>query len=1233
MIFSGFGSWASYVPEWTKNQLLFQKKFFYHCMRVSFVWMICMVCCLQVIWANHSHAQTLNEISITLSLKDESLEHAFKKIEKLTPFRFAYKKSDISAVKNLNLETRFTPVDQVLQLLLEGTPLQFEQSDYTIFISTRIPLNGEKITEKSITGDTAITIRGKVLSPEGNSLAGAVITVKGTRFGTAASPNGNFEIRDVPPHSILQISFVGFELYEVPVTGETNYFLVKMTPSKEHLDEVTVSVVNTGYQKLPKERSTGSYSIITAKDLEKIPVANLIQRIEGLATGLQPTIKSGDNSFVYQGLTQGIASSTRTIGTNDYDVNVRGNTTMRGEKMPLIVVDGFPTEFDIKTLNPGDIEQITILKDAAAASIWGARAANGVIVIDTKKGRSKTAPAVNISTNFTAYGTPRFNYLPLANSAQIINYEEEVINKNLNAYNPLTIAPMYKYYKSDASDLVYKVKAGIIDSATYKAGIAELSAINGYDQYKKYLLQPANAQTYNLSVSGGNDFHTYYLSAAYSREVTSAVGSSGDRFTITANQGFKLLKKANLGISLKTSQFNYNNNGIGVSRVGIGSNTYLPYNQIVDENGNKVYYSYNYYKGRTDTLQSLRGYKNWGYNYLEELSANDKTTKDQNYSGTISLNIPVYKGLSVNGEFMLEKYYQTNRSWNSPDSYAARDAVNMGTSVNYATGNLTYGIPQGGILQQGTSNNTNYSARGQLLYNATINNIHQINAIAGTEIRQTKQGQSSPTLMYGYNMQTGVTQPVQGTYVNVNGATVTAYSLPTSQQYDRTRRYLSYYANAAYTLMNKYSLSGSVRYDDYNNFGVDRKYRATPLWSAGAKWNITGEKFIQQANFINMLALRATYGYNGNIATDVYPFTAIGLSSSWVTGQPAAFVNQPANPALRWEKTGVINLGLDYGLFNNRLMGSIEWYSKKGKDILYQFPIDPTYGVNGSTLTTNNTRINAKGFEASITAAFVRRKHIDWAATFNFSYSRNKIVDTRFAPTSSTYSSLSGTNITGYPTNALWAYRFAGLNNTGMTQVYAADKSTKLAPSQNPTSIEALYYAGTTVAPYYGSLSQTFRFKQFTLFALGTYSFGSVFRRPTVSTYTSTRQPLVQYDLNKDIDKRWRKAGDEANTNVPGIAGVYAPLSLFRYAFSDINVLSGSYIRLREVSLSYGLPADIAKKILARNIDFTFTVRNPGLLWTKNREGIDPDFIPYLSMNTLGLPPSASYNMALSINF
>jgi hypothetical protein len=159
------------------------------------------------------------------------------------------------------------------------------------------------------------------------------------------------------------------------------------------------------------------------------------------------------------------------------------------------------------------------------------------------------------------------------------------------------------------------------------------------------------------------------------------------------------------------------------------------------------------------------------------------------------------------------------------------------------------------------------------------------------------------------------------------------------------------------------------------------------------------------------------------------------------------------------------------------------------------------------------------------------------------------------------------------------------------------------------------------------------RYKQFTFYALGVYSFGSVFRRPTVSTYTSTRFAYTQYDLNKDIDKRWRKAGDEATTNVPGIAGTYAATSLFRYDFSDINIRSGSYIRLREVSLGYDLPNAIASRITAKNINFSIAVRNPGVLWTKNKEHIDPDFLPYLTGNVLALPPAASFNMALNITF
>ncbi len=1228
MFFFTFGSGKAYALQGAGQQLHLNKRLLYFCMRVSMIWTICMIVCLQM-WARNSHAQSLGEVSISLNLDHETIIQAFRKIEKSTPFRFAYKKASISTARRLSMDVRMKPVDEILDLLFDGTGLKYEQSDYSIIVTDTATVHRERLIEKAMNADTSIIVRGKIMSDENTPLAGAVIRVTGTSYGTASGTNGNFEIRDVPLNSTLAISFVGYTSQELKVNGSTNYFLVKMEKAQNTLDAVTV--VSTGYQSLPKERSTGSFSVITAKELEKIPTANLIQRIEGLVTGLQPKIMAGDNSFLYQNLTQGINSDTRTVGNNDYDLNVRGNTTVLGEKMPLIVVDGFPTNFDLKTLNPADIEQITVLKDAAAASIWGARAANGVIVIDTKKGKSRTTPSINFSASYTTFGSPRFDYLPLANSAQIINYEEEVINKNLNLYSPFSPNPSLQLYKSDASTLVYRLRAGQIDSATYRSEIAKLSSINGYDQYQRYLLQNASAQNYNLSVSGGNESHTYFLGASYSREIPSAVGNNGDRFTLTANQSFKLLKKATLELGLRASAFNYNYNGIGLSRIGSGTNTFLPYNQVFDENGNKVYYSYNYFKGRTDTLQSKYGYQNWGYNYLDESQSTQRSIKDNNFAGNISLNVPIIAGLSASGQFMMEKAYQDTRTWNGPESYYTRDIVNTATALNYAARTISYGIPRGGILSQSRGDNTNYSARGQLIYNAVLGSIHQLNAVAGTEIRQTKAGQTIDPVIYGYNMQTGIGQPVLANYVNVNGTAVTAFSISSTGQQNKTRRFLSYYANAAYTLMDKYSLSGSVRYDDYNNFGVDRKYRATPLWSAGAKWAMHKEKFLENVSWLNSLALRATYGYNGNIAQGIYPFTNISIGTNFTTGLPSASIISPANPTLRWEKTGVVNIGLDYAILNNRLSGTFEWYSKKGRDLLYAFPVDPTYGV--STMIANNTKVDAKGFEASLSGVLVTSKSINWTATFNFSYNKNKIVDTRFIPTSSTYSALSGTNIAGYPTNAVWVYRYAGLDNTGMTQVYDADKQTKIPPSRNPTGIDALYYAGTTTAPYYGSLSQTFRYKQFSLYAIGMYSFGSVFRRPTISTYTSTRQAYVFYDLNKDIDLRWRNPGDELTTQVPGIAGSFAPTSLFRYANSDINILDGSYIRLREVSLGYDLPASVANKIAARNINFSLAVRNPGLLWTKNKEGIDPDFIPYLNSNTLGLPPSASYTMTINIGF
>lgn len=1165
--------------------------------------------------------------TVTYSSKQAKLKQVFAAIEKQTGYVFFYDADLLKEVKWVKLDVKDMPLPQALDLLFKDIPFTWVQTSKTITITRKIPVANDTKTDNAAL--VLIDVRGKVVNESGEPVIAATIIGKTSRQIVISNDNGEFVMKGIEGTEVLIISGVNILTTEFPVKGRTQLHIIVKNKIVQQ-GGITITV-NNGYQQISKERAAGSFAVITSKELEKMPAANLLHRIEGLVTGVQPRITAGDNSFVYSGLVQGINSSTRTVGNNDYDINIRGNSTLNGEKMPLIVVDGFPTEVDIKSLNPADIEQITFLKDAAASSIWGTRASNGVIVIETKKGRLKQAPVVNYSTNLTIYGKPRLDYLPLLNSAQQINYDQELVNKNIYPYNPLTSAASSKFYVSDGMDLTYKVRAGLIDSATYKTAIGNLAAIDGYAQYSRYLLQPASSMDHNISVSGGSDFHTYFFSASYAKEIPTSIGNKGERFTVTANQSFKILKKATLSIGFRSAIFNYQNNGIGVSALAASARAYLPYNQVYDVNGNKKYYSYSYYAGRTDTLQRNRGYMNWGYNYEDELNSTSRITKDQNYSGNVSLNIPIMKGLSINGQLMGEKFYQISRTDYSPESYYVRDLVNTATSVNYATGVLTYGIPKGGILQQSFANNTNYSARVQAVYNGVIKTNHQLNVVAGSEIRQTLQTQTVPTTQYGYNSQTGIAQSILASYVNVNGQTVTTSSISSGSQQDKRRRFLSYYGNAAYTFLNRYSFTGSVRYDDYNNFGLDRKYRATPLWSTGIKWDITKEDFMH-VKWLNSLSLRTTYGYNGNLSLDAAPFTTISLSSSsFLTGLPYATIISPANPELRWEKTGVLNIGVDYAVLNRRLSGTVEWFRKKGVDLMYNFPIDPTFGV--STLTRNTSTITGNGWEAAVNGVIIENKAFSWSSTLTFTYSANKITDSRFQPNSSFFSSLSGGAVKGYPTTALWAYRFAGLDATGMAQIYGNDKTTKLAPNVNPTALSAMYYAGTTVAPYYGGFMNSFGYKNFSFYALVSYSFGSVFRKPTVSSYPSSRLVNVPFDLNKDIDLRWRKAGDELTTNVPGIAGAYATTSLFRYMYSDINILSGDYIRLREVALSYELPKLLTEKIKTKSVKVSATVRNPGLLWTKNKEHIDPDFPPILSGTQVKLPPSAAYTFSLNVNF
>ncbi|MGJ1408282.1 SusC/RagA family TonB-linked outer membrane protein [Sphingobacterium thalpophilum] len=1083
-------------------------------------------------------------------------------------------------------------------------------------------------------------ISGTVRSASGKPIPFASIWIKDTRKGGKADEDGRFMMYDLKPTDELVFTAVGYKTTTV-LAGNRDAMAVIMEADENMLEEVLIS---TGYQKISKERATGSATVITSKELEKSASPNLIQRMDGLAPGLQVWVGSGDRTFTYNNNQMGIYSSTRTIGQNDYSLTVRGvgSIDTDTEKSPLVVIDGAISNIDLNMLNPNDVDNITILKDAAAASIYGVRAANGVIVVTTKKGSKTGVPRINFSFNTAFSGKPDLNYLRTMNSEQMIEYQEELVAKNiLNSNNIASNLYMYasSYYPGEVATAAIRLKMGQITQADYDAIVNPLKQIDNRSQIQQYLLRPMNNQQYNLSISNGTENNNYFYSASYANENPFTKGENGKRFTFNLNNNWKIFKIATLSTSVRGTFFRNSKNGIDLGQLyDANSSTLLPYQLLADQQGNGIYYD-RVNPGFTQTLGPA--YKDWRYNYLQELQLLDNVQKDNNYSAVINLEVPIYKGLKGSVSYANERSFGETRSYDDENSYKNRLLLNQFTPIGESSN--TIGINKGGIYNIINSSMNNYTVRGQLNYDATFAQKHEITAIAGSEIRQTQAGQGMKT-MYGYNPQTGFNTSVsymQNSYNTLMGYLSGLSGSPT--QADRTRRFLSYFSNAAYTLNGKYTLSGSVRYDDYNNFGLDRSFRATPLWSSGLKWNMAKERFMQYFTWLNRLGLRATYGVNGNITQDVRPFTYISLDNASLnpTNQPSASIIAIANPQLRWEKTYVTNFGLDFGLLDNRLTGSLDYYRKNGKDLLYGFPIAAPYvGTIGSgSLKRNTASMSGHGIDLGLTGTFIRT--VDWNldATLNFSYNTNKITDNRFDPKDISTFTYSYTPIgigylEGYPSDKIFVFRHAGLDEKGLTQIY--NKNNEIIPvTKTLSGVDDLKYAGRRVAPYFGSLRTNLRYRQWSVYALISYQFGNIFMKPSIESYMAPSRGLTipKFDLSADIANRWRQPGDEAFTNVPGLTvDIYSSYSLQRYQYSDINVLKGDYIRLREISLSYGLPKSILNRLRVENVQLAGSVRNLGLIWTANKEGYDPDYVNLVG-NTTNLRPVPSYNFSINVSF
>jgi TonB-dependent SusC/RagA subfamily outer membrane receptor len=734
-----------------------------------------------------TYSQSLDD-KITFELHNQPLHKGLKQLGEISGFKLAYTIQQVEKYKSVSVEKGTRSVEATLKLLLAKTDLNYTLKSNTILLTAPVSSNRKRKVTGVITDKNDIPVLG------------VTIRDSGTNTAVVSNMNGYYSI-EVPEATTLIYSFVGMHPI-IEEIGNRNSINVRMS---EEINELKgVEIVSTGYQSLPKERVTGSFVQISSKDLKMTPTINIMERIEGMVPGVNVDVRNNK-------------------------ITIRGKNTYYTptKSYPLIVIDGFPFIEDeltkpangnlngsavgvtgnsvLSRINPEDIESITILKDAAAASIWGARAANGVIVIETKKGKQGT-PNVTFTTNISVSAPADLKKLDRMNSAQYIALERELkengfLSDPIANYYPSWMPFNYNAPLSDAAEWMFKVDRGTATAEEAETALAAMSKINNYDQIKKYLLQKAISQQYNLSLSGGGPTNTYYISSNYSKDIPVFRSNNAESYFVTANQGNSFLdNRINLKTGISYNYTNSKNNQAAINALGSTTMGLRPYDLLVDENGKTIQHSILFTQGVADDFLS-KGYLPWTYSPLDELNYSNTITKTNRIQLNASLEAKLTYWLSVSVSGSYQKKSGTSNILDELNSYVGRSMINTATTIDETSGKLVYNIPYGGKLITTNNDGEDYSYRGQFNINKIWKNKMSLTMLGGAEARQSKTTAYQQT-RYGFVEDTYTSQAYSpsASYNTVYGWTSTlAYS--DSQISKATTRFLSYYTNGAVGLV------------------------------------------------------------------------------------------------------------------------------------------------------------------------------------------------------------------------------------------------------------------------------------------------------------------------------------------------------------------------------------------------------------------------------------------------
>lgn len=1156
------------------------------------------------------------EKKFTFSFRNVPITHVYQFIERNSQYLFIFDTEEIQRIGLKDYQFSDASLLDILKKSLEGTGLTYEIQ------STRVMIQRDYSAKQ----DDKITIRGQVKDSYDNALPGATVMIKGSTTGVTTDVQGCYSIF-IPRNTktTLVFSFVGMKPIEI-VPQNTRELNVTLKENITSMDEVVV----TGYQKMRKGDIVGSIATVKAEDIMMPAYSSIDQMLQGRVAGMM------------------VVNSSSRVGTSP-KIRIRGTSTILGNQDPLWVVDGViqpdPLPIDhnnmmvddlknvignqISWLNPADIESISVLKDASATAIYGSKAANGVIVITTKRGKSDRL-TVNYSTNISFRSRPHYGMFDLMNSQERVQFAREAFNAGA-VYAEAPVPSLYSY--EGIMQLLYDKK---INQQEAENAITRLANTN--TDWFDLLTRNSFSHSHNLSVSGGSEKMVYNASVGYNKQSGVEKGNNAENMSGRLNVGITLNPKLRVDVSLVGAIDKNDGYAAGVNPMQYATTTSraLP---AVGADGNLLFQP-------VRTHYDMNGEDVFlNYNILNEMNHSYSENVTSRISAMLNLSWDVLPWLRY------ELVGGLNASDRSSELYAGEQTYYIASryrgynfdEVEFASPEYKAAfLPYGGELYNSNCNLTSWNIQNKLTFQKTFKDIHRVNVLLGTEVTSARTKDRGNTT-FGYVRERGevIIEPTPLNEIKpINGASPAyskfgifekLYNEGGWNRVSQTANQFSVFATLAYTFKDRYVLNASMRNDASNRFGQDQNKRFDPTYSFGLSWNLAQEPWMEKlTDYLNQATLRASYGIQGNAVNSISPnliLSQAGVKNFY--GDYISVISRIPNPNLSWERTKSWNFGLDLQLFRWVTM-NFEYYTKSSNNLVNQ-----DIGIeNGRpSMVINGGKITNSGFEYTLNVTPIRTKNWGWTIGLNTSRNWNKAkIRTIDAVGLRDYLEGAPTKVLkeGYDLSSFWSFSFKGLNHeTGQPEfnlIYQTnedgslkrDADGNLVLSDNIREIsDYLVYSGKSEPDFTGGLTTRLRWKDLTFGANFALLLGGKKRLPSPfpnSNYISA----TDSNMSKELLNRWKKPGDEVHTQIPvlqnRLVNDYIPLPFgdrmsmyMMWNMSDARVVSSSFFRCQQMSLTWNMNEQWCAHVGVKSLSLNFIVNNVFVIADKKFRGFDPE--------------------------